>query len=215
MAVGDAESAEGSVREWILRKFGTAGEGVYFESVRRDQGAWLVDVQFVISGYRKYYSVAVDASSGSVTGYSERFRPFNLPGYVPSPRGTAGMLMLAALIVSIIVVIIFISSGISNLAGGIFTLYYNALGGAGRIILGVVLIAFGLIDIYLTVEINNIREALEKGDIRSALSRNNLAFGVIAIIFDGVVTGILLIVAREEMRRLGTESAAQRSAPPQ
>lgn len=202
MTVDDAEAAEASVREWILRKFSTQGESVYFESVRRDAGGWTVDVQFIISGYRKYYTVQVDSSTASVTGYNERFRPFNFSPYIPPPKNTASLLVLAALIVSIIVVIVFILTGLSDILGGAFTLYYNALAGAGRIVLGIFLFAFGLIDIYITMEINTIRELMEKGDTKAALARNTLVMGVLALIFDGVITGILLIIAREEMGRL-------------
>ncbi len=206
MTVNDAESAESSVRDWIQKKFGTPGENVNFEAVRKEVAVWVVDVQFMIGGYRKYYTVSVDASTGTVAGYSEKFRPFTFPPYVPPSRGTANMLMLAALIVSVIVVIIFVANGVVNLVGGIFDLYATILGGVGRIILGIFLLAFGIIDIYLTVEINNVRELLDSGDVKSALDRNSLALGVVAIIFDGVVPGILLIVAREEMGRLESQA---------
>ncbi len=207
LSVNDAESAESSVRDWVQKKFGASGENVYFESVRKDAATWFVDLQLTMGGYRKYYSVSVDSTSGAVTGYNEKFRPFTFPPSIPASRGAANILVLAALIVSIIVVIIFISQGIVNLLGGIFDLYTNVLGGVGRMILGIFLLAFGVIDIYLTVEINNIRDLVDRGNVNAAKERNSLALGVVAIIFDGVVTGILLIVAREEINRLETQPA--------
>ena len=200
MSVNDAESAESSVRDWIQKKFGASGENVYFESVRKDAATWFVELQLTTGGYRKYYSVSVDSASGAVTGYNEKFRPFTFPPSIPASRGAANILVVAALIVSIIVVIIFISQGI-------FNLYTNVLGGLGRMILGIFLLAFGVIDIYLTVEINNIRDLLDRGNVNAAKERNSLAFGVAALIFDGVVTGILLIVAREEINGLETQPA--------
>ncbi len=209
MPVNDVESAEVSVRQWILKKFGTQGENVYFESVRRETTTWSVDVQFNIGGYRKYYTVSVDSDTGSVTGYNEKFRPFSFPPYIPPSKGTSSMLLLGALIVSIIVVIIFISQGLTNLVSGMFGLYSSSvLGGVGRIVMGIFLLAFGIIDIYLTVEINSIREMFDRGDIKSAAASNTLALGVVSLIFDGIVPGILLIVAREEMSRLDVKRAA-------
>lgn len=201
MAVKDAESAEASVREWIQKKFGTPGENVYFESARKEASNWLLDVQFMIAGYRKYYSMTVDGDSGAVTGYNEKYRPFNFPPFIPPPRNTGNLLLLAALIISVIVVIVFVIQGIVNLIGGVFDIYSGVLGGIGHVVLGVFLLAFGVIDIYLTVEINTMRELADRGDLKGALSRNTLTMGVICIIFDGVVPGILLIVAREELLR--------------
>lgn len=211
MAVRDADAAEGSVRQWIQSKFGTPGENVYFESVRREASAWTVDVQFIISGYRKYYNVLVDTETGAVTGYTERFRPFtfpNVPPHLTPSRGTAGVLMLAALIVSIIVVIVFIAYSLSNLLTGIFSIYPFGLAGVGRIIAGVFLLAFGIIDIYITSEINNIRDLLERGDVSGAIARNSIALGVAAVVLDGVVPGILLLIAREEMSSLQRQPSA-------
>ena len=148
---------------------------------------------------RKFYSVSLDTATGSVLGYNERFRPFSFPSPVSTSRGAASALMLGALIVSVIVVMVFISSGLTNILSGIFSLYLGALGGISRMMLGIFLVAFGLIGIYITLEISSVRELLERGDIRGALERNSTSFGVIALTLDGIVPGILLLIAREEM----------------
>lgn len=208
MPISDADSAEASVREWLRNKFGSTAQDVYFESVRREAAGWSVDVQFMISGSRKFYSISLDAATGSVLGYNERFRPFSFPPPISTSKGTAGALMLGALIVSVIVVIVFISSGLTNILTGIFTLYPSTLGGISRMILGVFLVAFGLIDIYITTEINSVRGLLEQGDIKGALERNSISLGVIALILDGIVPGILLLIAREEMSVLDRRAQA-------
>ncbi|MEM3403932.1 MAG: zinc ribbon domain-containing protein [Nitrososphaeria archaeon] len=64
---------------------------------------------------------------------------------------------------------------------------------------------FPIIGIWVFSRINNIKAALDKGDVETASKLNTTLFGIIAIFFGGVVPGILLLVAKGNIDRVTSQ----------
>jgi hypothetical protein len=117
--------------------------------------------------------------------------------------GSAPTLVLIAMILSILVIIGF---GISFIAMLILFANPVAFPFGGFIVF--IFLIFLVISIWILHNILEIRRFMESGDAKSAYDADSVAFGIVALIFNGIITGILLLVARDDLRR-----AAEQESP--
>ncbi len=80
--------------------------------------------------------------------------------------------------------------------GGIFA----ALG----IILGVVFLVLAIPSIFIVRRTNRMRTAADKGDVARLKSLNSTGWAVVALLFAGVIPGILLLIAHGPIDELAT-----------
>jgi hypothetical protein len=73
---------------------------------------------------------------------------------------------------------------------------------------------FPIIGIWVFFRINNIKTAVDKGDVETASRLNTTIFGIIAIFFGGVVPGILLLVAKGNIDRAASQWISKPPTPP-
>jgi putative membrane protein len=119
--------------------------------------------------------------------------------------------IMIAYIFNIIAMIGFLLGGIWEIyVGATFAGYYGAWGqyisgfGTGIIITGVVLLVFGaLAAIIFFTRISKMYAASKTGDAATLKSLNNMMWAIIALIFAGVLPGIMLIVAFGPINELG------------
>jgi hypothetical protein len=70
-----------------------------------------------------------------------------------------------------------------------------------------------IIGIWVFFTINSIKGAVDRGDAATASRLNTTVFGILALIFDGIIPGILLLVAKGNIDRAAS-SWRQTTPPP-
>jgi len=71
-----------------------------------------------------------------------------------------------------------------------------------------------IIGIWVFVTINNIKGAVDRGDATTASRLNTTVFGILALIFGGIIPGILLLVAKGDIDRAASSWIPQPPPPP-
>jgi len=86
--------------------------------------------------------------------------------------------------------------------------YVVASGAPGTLIIGVFIIygiiflIFFIISIVVTVRIYKMYKAANAGDVATLKSMNSIAWGIIALIFSGLIPGIMLLIAHGTIQQL-------------
>lgn len=68
-------------------------------------------------------------------------------------------------------------------------------------IIGIIIVIFPIIGIWVFFRINSIKAAVDQGDATTASRLNTTVFDIIALIFGGIIPGILLLVAKGNIDR--------------
>ncbi|RLI44779.1 hypothetical protein DRO64_03445 [Candidatus Bathyarchaeota archaeon] len=117
---------------------------------------------------------------------------------------TASTLVLIAFILAILVTI---GSGLMGALQLIGVLVATATGipviyRLAPLVSGIVLVTMFVISVFVTIRTYRARNSIECGNIPHALRLLSVPFCVIATIFSGLATGILLFIARSELSRI-------------
>lgn len=80
-------------------------------------------------------------------------------------------------------------------------------------IIGIIVVIFPIIGIWVFFRINSIKTAVDQGDAVTASRLNTIILGILALIFDGIIPGILLLVAKGNIDRAASYSAPQQPPP--
>jgi putative membrane protein len=91
-----------------------------------------------------------------------------------------------------------VTSGVGG--GGIF-------GGAGLII-GVFLLILALPSILVVRRVGKMRSAAKRGDLQTLKGLNSVGWSIVALLFTGLIPGILLLIAHGPISSLSTPAAA-------
>ena len=197
MTINSVDEANRIGKEWLSREYGVATGSITTVSCSRTGTVWNVVLSFYsFSEPRKYQVIISD--EGNVIKTQQLGNPAN-----QSTMGSAPTLVLIAMILSILVIIGF----------GFYSFALLALIAAPAVfpfavLLGLVPIFFFAISIWVLYRILAIKRFIESGDAKSAYDADSVAFGIVALIFNGIITGILLLVARDDLRR-----AAEQESP--
>jgi uncharacterized BrkB/YihY/UPF0761 family membrane protein len=114
--------------------------------------------------------------------------------------------LLVGLIFAILALIGFLIATIYMLA--IVPVYAVAPGAPGTLIMGmlitygIILLIFFIISIVVTVRIYKMYKAANAGDVATLKSMNSIAWGIIALIFSGLIPGIMLLIAHGTIQKL-------------
>ena len=115
--------------------------------------------------------------------------------------------LLVGLIFAILALIGFLIATIYMLA--IVPAFYSVAPGApGTAIMGIfitygiILLIFFIISIVVTVRIYKMYKAANAGDVATLKSMNSIAWGIIALIFSGLIPGIMLLIAHGTIQQL-------------
>ncbi|MFP3210872.1 MAG: hypothetical protein RXR16_05165 [Thermocladium sp.] len=115
--------------------------------------------------------------------------------------------LLVGLIFAILALIGFLIATIYMLAIVPF-FYVVAPGAPGTLIMGmlitygIIFLIFFIISIVVTVRIYKMYKAANAGDVATLKSMNSIAWGIIALIFSGLIPGIMLLIAHGTIQQL-------------
>ncbi len=85
--------------------------------------------------------------------------------------------------------------------------YYAAGYATGLLITGIVLLVFFVFALLIFMRVRKMYNAVNRGDIATLKSLNNMMWAILALIFTGVISGIMLLISFGPINELG-------SAPP-
>ena len=221
MTINSVDEANRIGKDWLSREYGVATGSITTVSCVRTGTVWNVVLSFYsFSDLRKYQVVISD--EGNIIKTQQLGNAVN-----QRAMGSAPTLVLIAMILSILVIIGFGFYSIALLAIIAIPVTFPFVAFLGLIpvsglanasgvqvafpfvaFLGLIPLAFLVISIWVLYRILTIRRFMESGDAKSAYDADSVAFGIVALIFNGIITGILLLVARDDLRR-----AAEQESP--
>jgi len=140
------------------------------------------------------------------------------PNYDSQKLASIKTYMLIAFIFNIIGMILFGLLGIWQIItwatwSGAY-LGYLAGWSTGFLIWGVVLLVFFVFALLVFMRVRKMYNAVNRGDIATLKSLNNMMWAVLALIFTGVITGIMLIISFGPINELGQAPGAYPPPPP-
>jgi putative membrane protein len=117
--------------------------------------------------------------------------------------------ILVAFIFSIIFIIIWLVAGISEISAYLAFIaalgpYYTAVGiiDAGALVAGIIFFIFIIPSILVFIRIYRQYTAVNRNDVPTLKRLNSIGWAIIALIFGGVIPGIMLLVAHEPIEQL-------------
>lgn len=129
------------------------------------------------------------------------------PNYDQSKLASIKTYMLIAFIFNIIGMILFGLAGIWEIITWATWsgYYYGILAGwsTGFLITGVVLLVFFVFALMVFMRVRKMYKAVNTGDIATLKSLNNMMWAILALIFTGVITGIMLLISFGPINELG------------
>ncbi|MHB1708604.1 MAG: hypothetical protein ACYCT2_03910 [Thermoplasmataceae archaeon] len=197
MTINSVDEANRIGKEWLSREYGVATGSITTVSCMRTGTVWNVVLSFYSFSEPKKYQVII-SDDGNVIKTQQLGNAVN-----QRAMGSAPTLVLIAMILSILVIIGFGFYSIALLAIIVAPIPFPFVA-----LLGLIPLAFLVIGIGVLLRILTIRKFIESGDAKSAYEADSVAFGIVALIFNGLISGILLLVARDDLRR-----AAEQESP--
>ncbi|MGC8597593.1 MAG: hypothetical protein ACP5NY_06740 [Thermocladium sp.] len=108
--------------------------------------------------------------------------------------------LLVGLIFAILALIGFLIASIMFLAA--FTYLATAAVVGIFITYGIIFLIFFIVSIIVTMRIYRMYKAADAGDVATLKSMNSIAWGIIALIFSGLIPGIMLLIAHGSIQQL-------------
>ncbi len=108
--------------------------------------------------------------------------------------------LLVGLIFAILALIGFLIASIMFLAA--FTYFATAAVVGIFITEGIIFLIFFIVSIIVTMRIYRMYKAADAGDVATLKSMNSIAWGIIALIFSGLIPGIMLLIAHGSIQQL-------------
>lgn len=190
MTVETADDAIRIGKEWIGRENAISTDSIKVVSCARNANYWSLVLSFYAFTEPRKFSLMI-SDEGKVVKIQQ-------VGYSTESigLGSAPTMILIAYIFSMLVLV----------AYGIYVVILLFLAASPLVAAGVFLIALipvvlFIVGLWVFLRVGTIRRFMESGDARSAYEANTVGLGVVALIFNGVVTGILLLLSREDLRR--------------
>ncbi|MEM3852091.1 MAG: hypothetical protein QXP70_03725 [Methanomassiliicoccales archaeon] len=195
MSVDDVNQAEQIARAWASGHFNVAPADVRFASVSRDTDGrnWIAVLLIDSNGRQRRVSVVIDVAQAAVTGYSEVGNPIS----ARYQTGTlADLFTIVSLIIAAIVTVLVFVRALFSFFGILLAGPFFFIPG----IIGVILLLVCLIDAYLTFRIYKAWDALEHGRRSEFIEAMTTPFLVVTFFFTFFIPGILLYIAREDLK---------------
>ncbi len=142
------------------------------------------------------------------------------PNYDQSKLASLKTYMLIAFIFNIIGMIGFGLLGIWQIitwatwSGTYFYGAYLAGYSTGFLITGIVLLVFFVFALLIFMRVRKMYNAVNRGDIATLKSLNNMMWAILALIFTGVISGIMLLISFGPINELGQAPGASPPPPP-
>ena len=174
-----------AAKSWISTQTGMSTTGLHVFQFEKKGADYEVGIEGYSADALKRYLVTVNIS-GTVLGHRE--------AYAANRGGGDSTLITVAFVFSLISLILF----------GIYFFFMLGLLFTPGIpifaFIAIIPLAFFIVGLYCFMRVNKIRHYLSEGKYLEAYQENTVGLGVLALIFNGIVTGILLLVARSSMQ---------------
>lgn len=171
-------------KTWIATQTGLNNTVLHIFQFEKKGSDYEVGVEGTFGETTKRYIVTVN-SSGTVIGHREAFAAMKGGGD------------------STLITVAFVFSVLSLAAFGIYAIVLLGIAvtpGIGIFaLIALIPLAFFAVGIYCFMRINRIRNLYNSGKYREAYEENTVGLGILTLIFNGVVAGVLLLVARSSM----------------
>ena len=137
------------------------------------------------------------------------------PNYDPSKLASIKTYMLIAFIFNIIGMIGFVLAGIGEIiiyATYAPTIIYGISYGAASavwIVEGIVFLVFFVFALLIFMRVRKMYAAANRGDIQTLKQYNNMMWAILALIFTGVITGVMLLISFGPINELGQAPMSQ------
>ncbi len=174
-----------TAKTWISSQTGMSASGLHVFQFERKGSDYEVGIEGNDANTLKRYVVTVN-DSGTVISHREAYA---------ANRGSGD---------STLITIAFVFSILSLIASGFYFVIMLGLLFAPGIpafaLFALIPLVFFVVGLYCFTRINRIRHFISDGKDHEAYNENTIGFGILALIFNGIITGILLLVARSSMR---------------
>jgi len=190
MEVLSSLDAANIAKDWAAEQYGVERGNVNIIASRRmKDGTWSVRLSFPKDHHEMFYSIVI-TDYGTIIDFHR-----GSDGYASAKSlKSASTMTLIALVFAIISFVAFLVMSFN-----IFAIVAMGVYGAA-LIPAVIPIAFLFIDGYVLTRILRLRRLIESGDADAAYREDTVGLGILAIIFSGIITGILLLIVRGELR---------------
>ena len=141
--------------------------------------------------------------------------------YDPSKLASIKTYMLIAFIFNIIILVVWALEGIWQIVVyATFAPYYNIYGAyygaasAALLIEGIVFLVFLVFAVIVFMRVRRMYNAVNSGDINTLKQLNNIMWAILALIFAGVIPGIMLLISFGPINELGQAPTRAAYPPP-
>ena len=186
-----------AAKNWISSQTGIQTASMNVFRFEKSGENYIVGIETYSSGKTVKYSVVV-GNDGNVISHKE---------LKSAPEsGSAGTLLTLAFVFSIIFEVIFIVEFILGIVAYTAAVSAATAAGVGIPFAGLFLIApiiyiiLFLVGIYCLIRIMHIRNWYNSGEYQKAYDSNSVLFGVLALLFNGFISGLLMLIARGSMK---------------
>ncbi len=189
--MGISEATE-VARSEIQKQFNITD--VIIKSSVLKNGMWYINTFFILNNEKEYYNIIINDTTNIIEGMREtKFNTRN--------TGSAQTFMLVALIFAVITVVVYaIISAITVPSAVAFTTVSASPPiNPFAIVLVLVFLALLIVNVYILIIIIKIRRFIDNGDYKSAYYADSVLFGVLALLIGGIITGLMLLLARGEL----------------
>jgi putative membrane protein len=141
------------------------------------------------------------------------------PNYDSSKLASIKTYMLIAFIFNIIILVVWALEGIWQIltyatfaSYYIYDIYYGA--SAAWLITGIVFLVLLVFAVIVFMRVRRMYNAVNSGDINTLKQLNNMMWAILALIFAGVIPGIMLLISFGPINELGQAPARATYPPP-
>ncbi|MGC8505856.1 MAG: hypothetical protein ACP5NK_04010 [Thermoplasmata archaeon] len=195
MTIDSVDEANRLGKEWLGKEYNVNPDVIKGVSCIKAGNMWNVVLSFYSFTEPKKYLIVL-SEDGKV------LRTQEVSAYPKhESMGSAPTLLLVALIFSILTIV-----GFGFYFITILFFVISPIGPIGFGVLGFIPLVFLIVGVWVLSRISAIRSYTERGDAKSAYENDTVALGIVALIFNGIIPGILLLLAREDLA-----TAAERS----
>jgi hypothetical protein len=141
------------------------------------------------------------------------------PNYDPSKFASIKTYIMIAFIINIIAIVGFALGALSEIwtyaTWSSYDIYGILVGySTGFLITAIVYLVFAVFAIIVFMRVRRMYNAVNSGDIKTLKQYNNMMWAILALIFAGVIPGIMLFISFGPINELGQAPARAAYPPP-
>ncbi|MCX8149962.1 MAG: hypothetical protein N3D85_00415 [Candidatus Bathyarchaeota archaeon] len=141
------------------------------------------------------------------------------PNYDPSKLATIKSYITIAFVFNIIALVAWILAALSQIIAYVtfqsyVYYYYTVSAPISILITGIVFLVFFVLSLIVFMRVRNMYSAVNRGDIATLKQLNNMTWSILALIFAGVIPGILLIMVTGPINEIGQAAPVYPPPPP-